>query len=39
MKCDAFVLGQHKGAEFGPLRIFDKDFVYVPEKNILVIWG
>lgn len=32
MKCDAFVLGQHKGAEFGPLRIFDKNFLCEPEK-------
>lgn len=33
MKCDAFVLGQHRGAELGPLRIFDKDFVCEPEKE------
>ncbi|WP_153004017.1 hypothetical protein [Pseudomonas sp. ICMP 10191] len=33
MKCDAFVLGQHKGAEFGPLHIFDKNFVCMPGKK------
>lgn len=33
MKCDLFLLNEYKGSDLGPLHIFDKGFVYRPEKK------